>query len=163
MPSSFLERISGSPGIKTFETGAERRTSVRVPLSYKGDFLTTDHDRIGDVYSARIKDVSVTGVGLLLAVETRVTAEFVLGMCPRGHGTHWLLCKVRRAEIFDGICLVVGASWEKVLYPGQEVQPGLKVSTLLWMNVTGEDTVADPFLETGAPAEGTITPIMGRR
>jgi hypothetical protein len=161
LPVPFLERITSSSVIKSFETGSERRKSVRVPMSYKGEFLTVDHDRIGDVCTVRLKDASVTGVGLLMPVRTKMTQEFVLGMCPKGHGTHWALCKVRRAEVFDGICLVIGASWERVLYPGQEIQPGMRVSSLLWLDVAGEEVVEDPYLEQGE--SGRMPPVVRKR
>lgn len=97
--------------------------------------------------SVRLKDISATGVALLVVAKGGLSGDFLLGICPKGLDTHWMLCCTRRTSSFDGICTVVGATWEKVLQPGQDIQPGNKLSSMLWLDVAGSITAEDPFTE----------------
>lgn len=151
LPSSFLARITSVAQPKSFGSHTENRSAVRVPVNVKCDALCIDRDRIGNVVAARLKDISASGVGMLVSIKSAVTEEFILGLCPKGLDTHWLLCRTRRTSNFDGICTIVGATWEKILIPGQDLQPGLKMATLSWLDTDGTSISQDPFLQLPSP------------
>lgn len=156
LPTSFLERLTSVAQLRSFGLTVENRGTLRIPVNLKADAFCVSRDMIGKVVTARIKDVSAAGVGLLVSLKGGLPPEFVLGICPKGLDTHWMLCKTRRSSTFDGICTVIGASWEKILYPGQDIQPGLKVSTMLWLDVQGQTSPEDPFAEYLAQPPGPI-------
>jgi hypothetical protein len=137
LPQTYLQRLTSCGPISSFDARGNKRSNTRVPVSLRGEVLCIDRDRTGAALAVRLRDLSCMGVGILMPAKGTVTAEFVLGVCVKGFDTHWMLCRTRRSATFDGICSVIGASFEKVLYPGQEIQPGQMISSLLWMDVEG--------------------------
>lgn len=149
LSESLLERMTNAGSVRSFGASNNRRGDVRVPVSIRAEGMPVEHDRIGAVTSVRIRDLSLTGVGLMVPARTRLTPEIVIGISPKGFDTHWLTVRVRRASVADGICALIGGTWNKILYPGQDVQPGMKMSSLLWVDSTAEGILVDPFLEEG--------------
>lgn len=149
LPVGVLERISAVNSVRSFSRTNERREKIRIPVSLRAIAMPITGSRTGAPSPVRVKDVSACGLALLVQPGLRWTPEVVLAFTPqRGGDTYYLMARLRRSCIRDGVCIVLGASWEKVLHPGLEVRQGTDLSTLLWVDVAGDVEAEDPWAES---------------
>jgi hypothetical protein len=148
LPATYLERLTQAMGVRMDRRASERRKASRIPASFRPEVFPVQSDRIEKPYQLRARDISASGVGIILTKELSGQKSIVLRVTRHNSMEELvMLCVLRRTFRLDSICLLGGVSFEKVLYPGQAIVPGQKVSDMLWADVSGEKPGDDPFEE----------------
>lgn len=156
LPQPYFERITRIHSVRTDGRGDERRQKIRLPIVGQATFHPVVSGKLGARSTVRVRDISTTGIGVLLPISTQVPGLIALGLSPKDQLEHWLLCRVSRVHDLNTLHRLVGATFEMVLEPHQPVMIGAKLESMKWVDVTGESEPTDPYqiLEKTSPKPG---------
>lgn len=152
LSQQFFDRLISSHGLRFEALPTERRVSgSRVPHRRAVALITITGGILTDVLKGTVRDVSLSGVGVVVERDRRVSREWLVcfgaKLCT-GPDSSVLLCRTTRTTPAGPATSIIGASFLSVLAPGQMIRPGLAMSSYVWLPVEGENAV-DPDKEFG--------------
>ncbi|MFN4242816.1 MAG: hypothetical protein ACK4PI_06215 [Tepidisphaerales bacterium] len=153
LPASVLERFTATRGVRFDFSQLGKRGAVRVPLRFPALVYPADSGQVGQPVRVTLKDISLTGVGVLLPQRVRVPRTWLLCLGPQPMTTRRSLvlrCETARAVQAGPWLWLLGGVIDAMLLPEQTLSVGSAVQTYRWL-ATREDTPADPLL-TASPA-----------
>jgi hypothetical protein len=101
--------------------------------------------QVGTPVVVRLREVSTGGASFLHSAKVRVGQEFLLRLEGRDGVRYWQWCRCRRCHALDNLTHLVGLTFLRILYPGQDMNVGSDAMSLLWLDVEGSTTPEDPF------------------
>ena len=154
LPTSTLERLAATRGLRFTVNPAEKRDALRLPLRIPGYLHFVEHRMILAPIRVVLKDISLSGVGILLP---RLTGnhpnEWVvwtgLGPATSDHSLV-LACQSVRATDAGPTLRLLGGRITALLAPGQRIVPGRLLPGYDWIP-TLTDTPPDPLAPDAAP------------
>lgn len=156
LPSTYLDRVTRCMGLRMDKRGGERRKANRIPATFRPEVFPVSGERIMPPTFLRARDISASGIALVLNREIAGAKLVIVRVVPRDgsiNEEYVMLCTLRRhVKIEGGGGMMAGFTIDKVLYPGQRVAAGQVTSAMLWVDVAGEKVGEDPFLEDAQAA-----------
>lgn len=131
LPQAVFDQIVKTSGLRVEATRNERRGAVRVPMRGTAEARSLAHNVALPAMNVRLRDVSTTGVAVLLMAKQVLTKEFLVKLSLGEGRTVLLWCDTRRTSTHDG-CTVVSAMFLKMMLPGQKLGDNLPVSSVKW-------------------------------
>lgn len=136
LPTSTLERLAATRGIRFNPNAAEKRDSLRLPLRAAAHLHPIEHRLIRDSVRVVLKDISLSGVGVLLARPCTVPDEWIVwtGIEPAtSRSSLTLVCRTTRVTDAGPSLRLVGGRIEAMLSPGQFVVTGRLLPGYEWL------------------------------
>lgn len=148
VPASVVERILGCHQLKTWSSSDEKRAALRVPIRRRAIAFPVLDGYLRDAEVIRLKDISYTGIGMLVPNVVEITPWFVVRFDqPDKNKTTkpaiHLLCKVSRIREESGLFSLVGAAFTHLMTSKTPVRGGESLAMFQWIDVLS-GTPADP-------------------
>lgn len=141
VPTTVVERILGCNRLRTWGAQDEKRTAMRVPIRRKATIFPVKDGYLGRAEEVRLKDISYSGVALLMPQGIKATAMFVVQIDDSdpekaGKDPIRLLCKVARVREESGLFRLIGASFTHMMASKEAVvQEGESLALYRWVDV----------------------------
>lgn len=157
LPTSTLERLAATRGIRFHANSGEKRDSIRLPLRAAAHLHLIEHRLIRELVRVVLKDISLSGAAVLLPKGLPVPDEWIVwtGREPAtSKSSLTLVCRTTRVTDAGPSLRLLGARIEAMLAPGQVVVTGRLLPGYEWLP-TLTSTPEDPF-QPPLPAPANI-------
>lgn len=131
LPQAVFDQVVKTSGIRSEVSRHERRGAMRVPMRGMTEVRAIVQGCALPAFNVRIRDVSQTGVAILLMGKQILPREFLVRLDMGERRSVTLFCDTRRVSSFDGVT-VVSAQFLKMMLPGQQIIDNLPIATLQW-------------------------------
>jgi hypothetical protein len=131
--------------VRTHSGHRERRAGLRLDVRLRAELCTMSGQAVTRVEKVRLREISQLGGSLMLGGKLKIGEQVLLRLHGRDGNCYWLWCQCRRCQTIDQLCTMLGVSWLRLLYPGQDVGIGTKPESLMWLDVQGTKLPDDPF------------------
>lgn len=145
LPTTYFERITAAPKLKTYASVRERRGGVRIDVRLKAMICQIIAQNVAQPQIVRLREMSQSGASIITPNKIRVGQEFLLRLEGKDTQLYWIQCRCRRCVQVDDLANIVGMIFTRILYPGQDLRVGTNITSMLWEDVEGPGMPEDPF------------------